>query len=333
MNNKKLVLCDKEEEYARHMSDFLKSHKESPWEIHTYTKVDELLQFAGKEDIEMLVVAENVYDQVIRNLKVPGTILLNESGLMKWENVRQVDKYQQAENVWREILCLYMEIAGTQLPRLNVKSNTGVIGMYSPVRRCLQTSFALTLGQMLARKHKTLYLNFEHYPGITELLPDLQTRDLADLIYFLTSDKDKFLLRLQTILRKKGELDYVPPMKAGQNLITVTAMEWQSLLQKVVELGGYEFVVLDLSENMQGLFDILRMCRRVFTLTKEDGAAQSKITQYEQLLQLYEYQDVLDRTSKLMLPMFRKLPDSIDQFTKGELADYVDKVISDMLKL
>ena len=55
----------------------------------------------------------------------------------------------------------------------------------SRVHRCMQTSFAITMSLMLAKKHSTLYLNFEHYAGISELLPDMQTLDLADLLYFL----------------------------------------------------------------------------------------------------------------------------------------------------
>lgn len=330
MSGKILALCDTEEEYAQHLTEFLEGHKEMPWEIHTYTEVAGLVEFAARESVELLVVAENAYTEDVRRLRAARTILLNESGVKRWNAVRNVNKYQQAENVYREIVDVYMDVAGIQLPRLAVEKDVKFIGMYSPVRRCLQTSFALTLGQMLALKHRTLYLNFEHYAGITDLLPDLQTRDLADLVFFLTSDKDKFLLRMQTMLQKKGELDYIPPVKAGQNLLTITPGEWINLLQRIVELGEYEYVILDLSENIQGLFDLLRMCFRVFTLTKDDAVASGKINQYEQVLALYEYGDVLDKTHKCSLPLFHRLPDQIEQLTRGELADYVRGVIGEV---
>lgn len=38
-----MVLFDREEEYARLLSEFLRRQKELPWEIHTYTKMEELL--------------------------------------------------------------------------------------------------------------------------------------------------------------------------------------------------------------------------------------------------------------------------------------------------
>lgn len=322
MNNRIFVLCDREEEYAYLMTEFLKRHRELPWEIHTYTDRERMLK-EEKEEIALLVIAESVYTEEIQRLRSLRTVILNESGLKGQDVVRNVNKYQQAENVLRELLEVYMEITGEQQPWLNTRYKTKFVGIYSPVRRCLQTSFALTLSQMLAEEHRTLYLNFEHYAGITELLPDMQTRDLADMLYFLTAEREKFKLRFQTMVQQKGKLDYIPPMKSGQNLLSVMPAEWMSLFQKIEEIGEYKYVVLDLSESMQGLFDILRMCVRIFTLTKEDRIAQSKLMQYEQVLALYEYEDVLEKTCKCSLPNIKRLPTELEQYTKGELAAYV----------
>lgn len=325
-----LVLCDTEEEYATLMTDFLKSHKELPWEIHTYTAVDVLLQEEQKTEISMLVVAESVYMEEMKTLHPCCTVILNESGMIKWDQLQNINKYQQADHVLRGLLELYAEIADRQLPKLTGELHTKFIGIYSPVRRCLQTSFALTMSQMLAAEARTLYLNFEHYAGITELLPDRQTRDMADLLYFLNADQEKFRLRMQTMIQQKGRLDYIPPMKSGQNLLTVTVGEWMQLLQKIVELAEYEYVILDLSESMQGLFDILRLCTKVFTLTREDPIAQSKLIQYEQILALYEYEDVLHKTCKCNIPQIHRIPRELEQYTKGDLADYVRKQLQEL---
>lgn len=321
-----MVLCDPEEEYAQLMTEFLKKHKELPWKIRTYTSVDDLLR-TEKAAVGLLVVSEAAYSEELQSIQTPRIIVLNESGVVRWENVCYVDKYQQADEVLREILQLYIEVAGRCPSRLRRKTDTVFVGNYSPVHRCMQTSFALTMSQLLAREHSVLYLNFEHYAGIAELLPDMQTLDLADLLYFLNADKDKFLLRMQTICRHVGNLDYIPPMKSGQNLLTITAAEWTKLLQKIEELGGYEYVILDLSESMQGLFDILRMCKRIFTLTREDRIAKSKLLQYEQLLSLCEYGDVLDKTKRLNLSHIQRLPEELEQLTRGDLAELVNDLL------
>ncbi len=322
-NDRILVLCDEEEEYARLMTEFLEGHRDLPWRIHTYTDVEQMVRGEQGSEISLLVVAESAYREELQALRPLRMVILNESGVVRWEQWKHVDKYQQAETVLRELLEIYMEVAGEQPPPMMAGCHAKFVGIYSPVRRCLQTTFAITMSQMLARKHRTLYINFEHYAGITELLPDGQTRDIADLLYFLTAQRDKFKLRMQTMIQKKGDLDYIPPIKSGQNLLVVTGAEWIGLLRKIAELGDYEYIVLDLTESMQGLFDILRMCVRVFTLTKEDRVARCKLTQYEQVLALSDYEDILHKTKRCSLPQIRRLPEELEQYTKGDLADYV----------
>lgn len=325
-----MVLCDTEEEYARLMTEFLKRHKDLPWELHTYTSVKELLLGEQHRPVSILVVAESAYSEEIKKLQPGRLVVLNESGMLRWQDLHNVDKYQQAEEVLKCLLSVYMEIADVQFPRLRKNSKTVFIGNYSPVRRSMQTSFALTMSQLLAQEHPTLYLNFEHYAGITELLPDMQTFDLADLLYFLNAENDKFYLRMQSMLHHKGKLDYIPPMKSGQNLLTVTAVEWQRLLQKIEDTGEYEYVILDLTESMQGLFDILRLCSHIFTMTCEDRISQSKLLQYEQILSLYDYEDLLDKTKRFSLSHIRRLPEELEQYTKGDLADMVKELIKNM---
>lgn len=324
-----LALCDSEEEYARLMTEFLQRQRDLPWKIHTYTSAEQLLK-EEKSPPELLVVSESAYCEALQPFRAGQTVVLNESGVIKWEDILCVDKYQQAGEVLKYLLALYMERADTRLPRLTKSCSTTFIGNYSPVHRSMQTSFSLTVSQLLAKNHPTLYLNFEHYAGIGELLPDMQTLDMADLLYFLNSDKEKFRLRLRTMLKRIGNLDYVPPMKSGQNLLTVTAREWTGLLQKIGELGEYEYVILDLTESMQGLFEILRMCRKVFTMTREDRIAQSKLLQYEQLLSLCEYGDVLEKTERLNLSHIQRLPEEPEQLTKGDLAAIAGSLLKDI---
>ena len=330
MNGNILALCDREEEYSMHMSEFLNAHKEAPWKIHTYTDVESLKDFASATPIELLVVAENAYTEEVRKLPAEKVILLNESGVLRWDHVRNVNKYQQAENVYKEILSEYMEKAPEPLARLEVDYDTRLIGFFSPVHRCLQTSFALTMGQMLAMKHRTLYLNFEYCAGNPELLADVRTRDLADLIYFLNTDKERFLLRLQTMVMKKGQMDYIPPAKAGMMLPAIRAEEWTEMLSRIARSGEYEYIILDLSESIQGLVEMLRMCFKIFTLTRDDRFSRGKLAQYERMLTMSEYEDILNRTSKYKPPRFRKIPDEIELLTKGELADYVRRIIGEV---
>ena len=325
-----LVLCDREEEYAQLMTEYIRTHKEVPWKIRTYTDVEELLSSEKGHSIDVMVVAERTYQDKLAVLRPVRTVILNESGLKQWEEFVNVDKYQQAQNVLRSLLEVYLEVADICLPDFKGDTKVRFVGLYSPVRRCRQTTFALTLAQMLSVNYRTLYLNFEHYVGISELGAEAGGRDLADLLYFLMTDDSKFKIRLQTMVRHIGNMDYVPPMKSGQNLLSVKPGEWVGLLQRIALLGEYEIVILDLSESMQGLFELLRMCSKVFTLTGDDVIARGKLAEYEHILESYEYKDVLNKTCKCTMPKVRRVPEELEQYTRGEIADFVRSMIREL---
>ena len=202
-----LVLYDREEEYARLFSEYLKRQKELPWQIHTYTRAEELLAGEKSGEVTMLVVAESSCEEALNTLQPTCQAILNESGTLRFHQFPNINKYQEAGQVWKELLALYVETTGIRIRLLCAEYKTRFIGMYSPVHRCLQSTFALSFAQLMAEKHPTLYLNFEHYVGIIELLPERQDRDLADLLYFLAGDEGKFPLRMQTVIQRKGNLD------------------------------------------------------------------------------------------------------------------------------
>ena len=311
------------------MTAFLQTKEDIALKVHGYTSVECMKKNENPDLIEILLISESLYKEELAGL-VKTIVILNESGLIRWTDVRNVNKYQSADGVYKDILEVYLENKIGSFERLSKYGQTRLIGIDSPIRTCLQTGFAITMRQLLSKEHPTLYLNFEHYVGITEILPDMQTRDMADLLFFLTAEKEKFRVRMQTMIQKKGTLDYIPPMKSGQNLLGISKDEWLGLMGKIADGGDYEYVVMDLTDSMQGLFDILRSCSNIFTIVQDDKFAECKITQYEHLLSLYKYEDVLKKTKKCHLPKIKRIPDDFEEYTRGEMADYVRLQIEQM---
>ncbi len=325
----KVILFDSEEEYANLMSDYLRKHRDIPWEIRTFTKQEELL-LEKQEGVELLVVAESDYSEEMLEMFDARRIILRESGLTRWEDVFYVDKYQEAEEVLKVLLGLYMDVSQVPMRTGTKQNHTVFLGNYSPVRHVYQTSFALSMSQLLAREHRTLYLNFEHYAGVEELMGPAGGMDLANLLYFLNAPEEKFKFRLQTMVRHIGNLDYVPPMKVGEVLLSVTRAEWMEFLKKLGEMGEYEFIILDLSESVQGLFDILRVCTKVYTMVSQDRVSRCKLMQYEHLLKLYQYGDVLDRTCRTGIESIHKLPEELEWLTRGEMGELIKGLLREL---
>lgn len=329
MVKKILALCDGEENYLYHMTDYLEKKDLQPFVIRSFTNTEQLRKFMNSNETELLLIAENVYEQGIEELPAAHILILNESGNEVGEKIENINKYQASENIFRAVMNSYTGGVEKVSQRIAAGREMKIIGNYTPIGHCLQTTFALTMGQILAKKHKTLYLNFEAYSGFGHLLDQKFAADITDVLYYFNCEREKLAYRLGGMVRSLNGLDYIPPVLSYRDLNDITGGQWIQLFQEIERDSDYEYLILDLSEQMKGLFDVLRACFRVFTIVREDGFAEAKVRQYELILQSMNYEDVAVKTKKWSLPLFHKIPSGLDQLTHGEVAGYVKKIIEE----
>lgn len=322
-----LALCDSDREYVQQLGQYLRKQS-NLWEIRTYFGIPEFQK--DVEKIAFLAVSESIYDEKRITFPSEKTIVLCESGLMQWENISYVDKYQSADDICRELIRFHIEhIAKVPIAAIGPLRNTRFLGFYSPIHRCGQTTLAIGVGQYLSRTHPTLYLNFESCAGFGELLPDYRCKDLADVIYFLRTDPGKFTLRMKTLVQKMGELSFFPPVRAGKNLLEITADDWMQLFAQIETAGEYEYVVLDLGEGIHGLEEVLRLCARVYTPVSRDGRGREKRNLYEMVLQKSGGEDILRKTLWLDIPRMHP-PDSFQKLLNAEMTAYVREILKEI---
>lgn len=334
MRQKVFAICDTEEAYAVRLTEYMLERVRLPYTLHLFTKVEELQRFAEREEIEILLIAESALkmlrEEYIRQ-QVAKMFILQENDRKDREKQGCISKFQSPEKIVELLVESITDFSDWKQEA--VKDNTAVklIGIYSPVKRCLQTSFALTMGQILAKEHKTLYFNFENYSGFGQMLKREYSMDMADLMYFFICAKDKLFLRLPSIIQNVNGLDYVPPMQYRAEPRETTGRQWLELCRNIAGIGQYEYIILDLDDSMEGLFDLLRGCYKIYTITKDDRFATAKIEQYEQILKFNELEEIADKTVKCRFPIFKELPKDIDLMTHGELAGYVRAIVREDL--
>lgn len=325
-----LLLCDREEDYAQLLTEYLLKQKGIRFKVCVYTSALELLRqekTPAEAGADILLLAESAWEEELPPMPGMCVVILEESNPERLTEYPHISKYQSADRVLGQLLELYAQQEGRLTLERRVCGATRIIGFYSPVHRCLQTTLAGALSQALAEKGRTLYLNLE-YLGETSREED---HDLADLLYFLKQEGASFRLRLESMLRRKGALDYIPAMKAGDNLLGITPQEWLLLLERLDKECGYEYLVLDLSESVQGLLEILRYCTRVLTITRKEPMAQVKERRYRGQLSLYHYEDILDKTYFLSLPQISMISGCSWEEGVSGLSGYVQELLEELL--
>lgn len=332
MRQKIMAICDMEEAYAFRLAEYVLDKGKIPYALHLFTEVEKLQSLAEREEIAILLIAESALKHLKEEYvkqKVLQMFVLQENDKQEREDLCYINKYQSPDKILQSMFDLVEDLPEWTAQNSEGISDVKLIGMYSPVKRCLQTSFALTLGQMLAKKHKVLYLNFEYYSGLGQLLRREFSADMMDVMYYFQCAKEKLAMRLPSILQNINGLDYIPPIQSPLGLREVNGGQWIQLCRDIAAMGQYEYIILDLDNEMNGLFDLLRQCYKIYTITKEDGFAQAKIMQYEQMLKKNELDEIADKTVKCRFPVFEKLPTDLELMTHGELAEYVRSIMEE----
>lgn len=322
-----IAICDREMNYACHLMEYLKDHLGVKSPISVFSGEEKLLSFVEAEEAAILIIAQSCYSQEIRERGYKPVLVLNESERYLDDEVPNVSKYQSMQTIAEMIVKLYAE-HGTVLPAaIRHGSPLTILGFYSPVSRCLQTTMAFSMGEQLSRTGGALYVNMECYPGLDFL--DGGKENLMDLLYYSECAKEKFSSRLQLCVQSVNGLDVICPGGGFTELQEIRPAQWQGFFDMIDQVTEYRYLLLDLSEAVRGLFDILRRCGRIYTIVKEDSVSNAKLRDYEELLKRTHYEDIFTRTVKCPLPLFRELPASMENMDRGEFAETVRRILEE----
>lgn len=335
-----LAIYDLEKKYVKKLAAFFENRTGMPFRILGFDNWDKLTRFLSGEQAAVLLIGEDQWQPKAGEL-AKQTILLTdqkekeclESDLAE-DEIPTVCKYQSGEAIARKVLSI---CALTKAPIIPLYPEGGrkdtraqVVGVYTPVRRSLQTSFALVYSLLKGKSKRTLYLNFEVFAGFHAWFEREYRTDLMDLMYFLDGPEDKFLLKLACLTEQFGDFSYIPPAVSYEDFMLVKGQEWVKLVETIAKKSDYDIIVLDLGDQMQGLFDLLSVCDRVYTISKPDGIAMAKTAAFEEALRMSQRDEVLDKMVKCRLPVFKEIPQKAGELAYSQLADYMKNKLGEM---
>lgn len=332
MKKNVFAVCDLEVDYALNFMEYLNQKRNIPFEIQAFTTVDSLTAYGEKVHIELLLISGKAMCQRVRELDIGKIIILSEGvHPPELDQYPSVYKYQSSANVIREVMACYGEekaVEPTVYPVL--KKCTQVLGVYSPLGRCLKTSFALTLGQVLAREKAVLYLNLEEYSGFGRLMGKEYDHNLSDLLYYVRQGSQNLIHRMNGMIQTVNNLDYIPPVQTPADIRGTAWEDWEQLIREIIRDSSYEILILDIGSGVDGTFQMLDLCNQIYMPVLADSISVCKLEEFENLLKVWDFSQVLSKIIKVK-PPFHMGNSSMETYTErllwSELGDYVRKIV------
>ena len=301
MSEKNLVICDSEFRYANGLAENIAKREELAVKVFVCSSLEHVAELVRDKKIHLFVVDESLVREKRKEIRAVQTFVLCKGNVPDLHDDEcAVFKYQCADEIIRVIFEYYIEKTKDNVMRGLLKDRAKLVAVYSPIHRIGKTTFAIALGKELAKKNKVLYVNAEEYAGFIE--PGDEGLNLGDLLYYVKQGTGNVGIRIPSAVKKIEALDYIQPIPISADLKEVSEKEWICFLEEILEGSNYELVILDVGESVQGLFQILEQCDRIYMPVAEDEISKRKLQHFEKNLEKLNLEKIPRITKRFVMP-------------------------------
>ncbi len=325
-----LAVCDSDSLFTETMTGVFRSKKGLPFEVHGFSDSGMLMEFLAHDPVEILMISEKQFKKYRETDKAAFVVVLKENDDFETAAHPCIPKYRSASGLYRNVMELYLKESDHVAKTVSSGERPVIFGIYSPIRRCRQTSLALTMAEHLSKTDACLYLNFEWFSGFERLMGQRFNGNMTDLLYYFQCDHERFPYRFESLVHKIDDLDYIPPGSSYVDYSGVTKEEWIGFITAIFEVGHYRYIVLDLTEQVVGLFDLMKLCDHIVTIYLDDPISEAKMTQYELLLEKIGCGEVWDKTYKCKLPKLTRAEFDPGKMTGTELMEEARRILREL---
>lgn len=318
-----MAVYDVDPFYASKFAEYANRNEKIPFMAVAFTSMGRLQAYTMQQPVELLLVGDDVTAKELEEIKVGQIVRLSETG-MAMDDKPIVYKYQSSDQILREVMACY-EVEAGDVAYLATGKKCTIIGVYSPVHRCGKTGFAITMGQILAKESRVLYISLEKYAGLERWMGTEHHKTLSDLLYYFRQGQYSSL-RLSAVVHSFHELAYIPPVTYGEDLADISGDELSRLVTFIAKDSGYDTIILDIGDSEKGVEALLELCSVIYVPAKEDGISTIKLETWKRYLEKSRRAHLWERAMVVRLPhqSHVALPEQyLEQLLWGEVGDYV----------
>ena len=263
--------------------------------MRVYSSFEKLEALPGNGRNRILLAGEEIPYEQRKQITAGKKIVLTQSQCADLgEEEKELPRYQSAERLTAGIMEVLKDDRGAVLAPGITRSR--ILAVYSPIHRIGKTTLAIRLGKALAEKQNVLYVNLETYAGEGGYFQDRDVLNLSHLLYYVKQDEGDISVRIASVVKQMGKLDYIPPVKVWTDLLDVPSREWEIFLERLAGQSVYHVILLDMGNSLNGLFGILNLCQRILVPFRKDVHGDAKMKQYHGILQATGYQELEARS-------------------------------------
>lgn len=323
-----LTICDSNQFYARKLSEFINSRKGYPFLARYCNSIEECKQMihSGKADI-ILSNMEN-YEKMKDEVDSERVIVMLDSKEGVDGNNR-IYKYQNCDVVLKEILKMASSIEDINV-YINRSTTMKVIAVYTPNDSRIATSIALDIGKLLSGRASTLFISLDGMSVIPDITGIEFDMDMSDLFCENMTEGGLSNAIIGSV-RRLGNMDILPIMHNYQDMASVTNEEWKNFIRDIERKSDYEYVVIDLTESVRNLFDILKLANYICVVASKGTVDGYRYRQFMKEIEILYDSELKERINTFFVDVKSEIVFETSAGSMGPFGNYSRQFVSGVL--
>ena len=299
--SKRLAICSKQKTYITFLAEHISHRKDLLLQLNLCFSLQKLKQIEEKYPIDIVLLDEKISYEERQKIKGKVRLVLTTQHCKDLgAEEEEIYQYQPAKKIIEKIAGSCAR-EGDVFRSYYGNKKKEIIGIYSPLHRIGKTEFALALGEELGKTKEVLYINLEEYGCLTGVMRS-HDRTLADILYHVKQEVPNLSAHLNETVIQEGNLDILAPLPISTDVKEVPLEDWKMLFSRILKESMYDIVILDFSESISGILELLCYCDTLYVPIINGSIANGKMEKYQDNMKMLGYQkDILDKMVTLTM--------------------------------
>lgn len=301
----KLALLDQDQSYLNRIVSAFSTKYADKFEIYSFTNSETALLTVDKARIDVLV-ASDVFELDLNSLpkRCGFAYFVSSPDVDTYKDQRAICKFQKADLIYKQILSIYSDVAGTVAGLKFGDDACKVIAFTSPSGGCGASSMAAACAKHYAAQgKKVLYFNFEKF-GSSDLFFSAEGQfDMSDIIFALKSKKANLSMKLESCVKQDSSgVCFYSKTKVALDMMELSNDDIIRLLSEAKLSASYDYIVLDVDFEMsKGTAKLLRQTHAIIWIGDGSEISNSKIVRAYEALSIREQSEDSPLTNRISL--------------------------------
>lgn len=249
----KLAILEKDQSYLNRIVTAFSTKYADKFEIYSFTDQAIALSTLDSSRIDVFVASDAFEIDVTALPKRCGFAYFVDSIDVDMVNEQKtICKFQKADLIYKQILSIYSENAGSVSGVKLGDDSTKVIFFSSPCGGVgTSTVAAACAAHFASQKKKTLYLNLEMFGSSDSFFNAEGMFDMSDIIYALKSKKANLTMKLESCVKQdETGVYFFSQSKIALDMHELNSEDILRLLSELKLHATYDYIVVDMDYSM-----------------------------------------------------------------------------------